>query len=120
MAVNLKIVLSQTALVYWVLSEERSGISIIYASIAGIISLSLPLGIQSMIGFISSGQVSTSVIVLVGFILIGILVTGGLQVMQLYLVEHIQQKLYARTAFEFAYSVPKMRLESLMASIRLN
>lgn len=88
----------------------------IYASIAGIISLSLPLGIQSMIGFVSSGQVSTSVIVLISFILVGILVTGGLQVMQLYLVEHIQQKLYARTAFEFAHSIPKMRLESLFGT----
>jgi ABC-type bacteriocin/lantibiotic exporter with double-glycine peptidase domain len=86
---------------------------VIYASIAGIISLSLPLGIQSMIGFVSSGQVSTSVIVLITFILIGILVTGGLTVMQLFLVEHIQQKLYARIAFEFAHRVPKMRLESL-------
>ncbi|QHT69436.1 ATP-binding cassette domain-containing protein [Rhodocytophaga rosea] len=88
----------------------------IYASIAGIISLSLPLGIQSMIGFVSSGQVSTSVVVLIAFILIGIMVTGGLTIMQLYLVEHIQQKLYASTAFEFAHRVPKMRLESLMGT----
>jgi ABC-type bacteriocin/lantibiotic exporter with double-glycine peptidase domain len=93
--------------------KREIGYIIIYASIAGIISLSLPLGIQSMIGFVSSGQVSTSVIVLITFILIGILVTGGLQVMQLFLVEHIQQKLYARTAFEFAHRIPKMRLESL-------
>lgn len=86
---------------------------LIYAGIAGVILLSLPLGIQSMIGFISSGQISTSVIVLIAFILLGILVSGGLQVMQLYLVEHIQQKLFARTAFDFASRIPKMRLEAL-------
>lgn len=85
----------------------------IYAGIAGVILLSLPLGIQSMIGFISSGQISTSVIVLIAFILLGILVSGGLQIMQLYLVEHIQQKLFAKTAFDFAGRIPKMRMEAL-------
>lgn len=85
----------------------------IYAGIAGIILLSLPLGIQSMIGFISSGQTSTSVIVLISFILLGIFISGGLQIMQLYLVEHIQQKLFAKTAFDFASRIPKMRMEAL-------
>lgn len=86
---------------------------IIYAGIAGVILLSLPLGIQSMIGFISSGQISTSVVVLIVFILLGILISGGLQIMQLYLVEHIQQKLFAKTAFDFAERIPKMRMEAL-------
>jgi ABC-type bacteriocin/lantibiotic exporter with double-glycine peptidase domain len=36
--------------------------------------------------------------------------------MQLYLVEHIQQKLFAKTAFEFAYNIPRMRIESLFAN----
>lgn len=87
----------------------------IYAAIAGIILLSIPLGIQSMIGFISSGQISTSVIILIVFVLFAILISGGLQIMQLYLVEHIQQKLFAKTAFDFAYRIPKMRMEALFS-----
>lgn len=87
----------------------------IYAAIAGIILLSIPLGIQSMIGFISSGQITTSVIVLIAFVLLGILISGGLQIMQLYLVEHIQQKIFAKTAFDFAYRIPKMRMEALFS-----
>jgi ABC-type bacteriocin/lantibiotic exporter with double-glycine peptidase domain len=97
------------------LLTERKEISyiMIYAVMSGLIYLSLPLGIQSLIGFVSSGQVSTSVIVLIFFILIGIVLSGGLQVMQLYLVEHIRQRLYARTAFEFASRLPNMRMESV-------
>ena len=38
---------------------------LIYAVLAGLISLSIPLGIQSIINFIQAGQVSTSWIVLV-------------------------------------------------------
>lgn len=87
----------------------------IYAAIAGIILLSIPLGIQSMIGFISSGQMTTSVVVLIVFILLGILISGSLQIMQLYLVEHIQQKIFARTAFDFAYRIPRMRMETLFS-----
>lgn len=94
---------------------ERKEISyiLVYAVMAGLITLALPLGIQSLIGFVSSGQVSTSVIVLIFFIMVALVLAGGLQIMQLYLVEHIRQRLYARTAFEFAARIPSMRLESV-------
>lgn len=42
-----------------------------YAIFAGIISLSLPLGIQAIINFIQSGRVSVSWILLVVFICFG-------------------------------------------------
>ena len=46
----------------------------LYSIIAGLISLSLPLGIQSIINFIQAGKVSTSWIVLVGVVVIGVAV----------------------------------------------
>jgi ABC-type bacteriocin/lantibiotic exporter with double-glycine peptidase domain len=96
-------------------SEKREIIYIyVYAIIAGIIGLSLPLGIQSIIGFISSGQISTSVVVLISFVILGVLITGGMQVMQLSLVEIIQQRLFTKTAFEFAFRIPKIRIESVL------
>jgi ABC-type bacteriocin/lantibiotic exporter with double-glycine peptidase domain len=93
--------------------EKREiGYVYLYASIAGLISLSLPLGIQSIIGFVSSGQVTTSLVVLITFIILGILITGFLQIAQISIVEHIQQRLFARTAFDFAYRIPKLNVES--------
>jgi ABC-type bacteriocin/lantibiotic exporter with double-glycine peptidase domain len=93
--------------------EKREiGYVYLYASIAGLISLSLPLGIQSIIGFVSSGQVTTSLVVLITFIILGILITGFLQIAQISIVEHIQQRLFARTAFDFAYRIPKLNIES--------
>ncbi|OON70342.1 peptidase domain-containing ABC transporter [Hymenobacter sp. CRA2] len=85
----------------------------VYASLTGLIALSLPLGVQSVIGFISSGAVSTSLIVLILFIVLGTLVVGALQVMQVYLVEFIQQRLFARVAFDFAVRLPRVRTEAL-------
>jgi ABC-type bacteriocin/lantibiotic exporter with double-glycine peptidase domain len=86
----------------------------IYAVAAGLISLILPLGIQSIIGFVSSGQVTVSVVVLITLIVVALMIVGGLQVMQLWLVEFIQQRLFARTAAEFAYRVPRFQAEALL------
>lgn len=96
-------------------SEKREIIYLyVYALVAGLISLSLPLGIQSIITFISSGQISVSVVVLIALIILALLVVGGLQVMQLWLVEFIQQRIFAKSAFDFAFRVPRFQSESLM------
>lgn len=97
------------------LASERRDITYlyVYAALAGLINLSLPLGVQSVIGFVSSGEVSTSLIVLIGFIVVGTLLAGGLQVMQVYLVEYIQQRLFARVALDFAVRLPRIRTEGL-------
>ena len=95
-------------------SERRDIIYLyIYAALAGLINLSLPLGVQSVIGFVSSGAVSTSLVVLIVFIVVGTLLVGGLQVMQVYLVEFIQQRLFARISLDFALRLPRVRTEDL-------
>lgn len=80
-----------------------------YAVINGLVNLSLPLGIQSIINFLQTGDISTSWIILVVIVLIGIAVSGLLQVLQLRIVENIQQDLFARSSFDFAYRLPKIK-----------
>ena len=101
---------------FWQLlaAEKREIVYLyIYAIIAGLISLSLPLGIQSIIAFVSSGQITMSVVVLITLIVLGLLIVGGMQIMQLWLVEYIQQRIFARTAFDFAHRVPRLQSEAL-------
>ena len=50
---------------------------------------------------------------LVSFIVAGTLLVGGLQVMQVYLVEFMQQRLFARLALDFAVRLPRVRTEAL-------
>ncbi|MBF9220864.1 peptidase domain-containing ABC transporter [Hymenobacter ruricola] len=96
-------------------AAERTDITYlyVYAALAGLISLSLPLGVQSVIGFVSSGAVSTSLVVLIGLIVLGTLLVGGLQIMQVTLVEYMQQRLMARMALDFAVRLPQVRAEAL-------
>ena len=107
--------LSPTRRLLRLLAVERRDIVYlyVYAALAGIINLSLPLGVQSVIGFVSSGALSTSLIVLIGFIVVGTLLVGGLQIMQVYLVEFIQQRLFARVALEVSLRLPRVRTEAL-------
>lgn len=79
-----------------------------YAIFIGIVNLTLPLGIQAIINYLQTGELTSSWVVLVGFVLIGIAITGLLQVLQLRIVENIQQDLFTRSAFEFAYRIPKI------------
>lgn len=97
------------------LENERQAITYIYiySVFTSLFSLTLPLGVQAIIGFVSNQQMSTSIAVLIFLIVLGSLVHGGLQFMQIRLVEHIQQRIFARTAFEFAYRVPRFKLEYL-------
>ncbi|MCR9172308.1 MAG: ATP-binding cassette domain-containing protein [bacterium] len=85
----------------------------IYAIFIGLINLSLPIGIQAIINLIQGGAVSTSWIVLIFFVVGGIALSGILQIKQLHITENLQQKVFSRAAFEFAYRVPRIRLERL-------
>jgi ABC-type bacteriocin/lantibiotic exporter with double-glycine peptidase domain len=84
-----------------------------YAIIAGLISLSLPLGIQAIINFIQSGRVSVSWIVLVILVVVGVALVGLLSLMQLRITENLQQKIFVRSSFEFAARLPKIKFEEL-------
>lgn len=84
-----------------------------YAIFSGLISLSLPLGIQAIINFIQSGRISTSWIMLVILVVLGVIFVGILSLMQLRITENLQQKLFVRSSFEFAFRLPKIKFEEI-------
>ena len=86
---------------------------VFYAIFAGLVSLSLPLGIQAIINLIQAGQVSISWIVLVVIVVIGVALVGILSLMQLRITENLQQKIFVRSSFEFSYRLPKIKFEEL-------
>ncbi len=97
------------------LSKDRKDIIYLYtyAILNGLVNLSLPLGIQAIIGLVLAGQVSTSWIILTMIVTIGIAVAGILQIVQLSITEILQQRIFAKSAFEFAYRIPRFNTESL-------
>jgi ABC-type bacteriocin/lantibiotic exporter with double-glycine peptidase domain len=97
------------------LSEEKKDIFYIltYAVFVGLISLTLPLGIQATVELVSGGVFFSSIYILIALVLLGVLASGGLQVMQITLVEYLQRRIFTKAAFEFTYRIPRMKAESL-------
>ena len=92
---------------------ERKEISAVYfyAILNGLIQLSLPLGVQAIIGFVLGASMRASLIVLIILVVTGVLVAGIMQVNQMKIIEKIQQKLFVRYAFAFAEHIPKLDLK---------
>lgn len=99
-----------------ILKLERKDIKqvLFYAVFSGLISLTLPLGIQAIINLIQGAQVSTSWIVLVILVTLGVAFVGILQLMQMRIIETIQQRIFMRASFEFTYRFPKIRMDQLL------
>lgn len=84
-----------------------------YAFFKGVIALSLPIGIQSIINLLQGGVVSSSWMVLVFVVIVGIALGGYMQLMQMRITETIQQKIFARAAFDFTYRIPRIKFEEI-------
>ena len=97
------------------LRVDRADISSIYfyAILAGLVQLSLPLGIQTIINFVLAGTISTSIVVLIFMVVSGTLIAGLLQVRQLQVIEKLKQKIFVRYSLEFADRIPKLDVEKM-------
>ncbi|MGJ8739055.1 peptidase domain-containing ABC transporter [Zobellia laminariae] len=84
-----------------------------YAIFAGLVNLSLPLGIQTIINLIQGAEISSSWILLVVLVTGGVAFGGILQIMQIRIVENMQQKIFTRASFEFTYRFPKIKMSEL-------
>jgi ABC-type bacteriocin/lantibiotic exporter with double-glycine peptidase domain len=99
-----------------VIRIEKKEVSAIYfyAILSGLIQLSLPLGIQAIINFAQvaagRGKLPSSMWILISLVVGGVLISGIVQVNQMKVVEKIQQRIFARYAFEFSFKIPRLKL----------
>lgn len=97
------------------LHPDRKTINYIflYAIVIGIFSLSIPLGITAVFNFLMNGAMYSSTYILIAFVLTGVVVAGILLIGQLSLVEYLEQKLFLKSALEFAYRLPRIKSKEL-------
>ncbi|RYY89011.1 MAG: ABC transporter ATP-binding protein [Chitinophagaceae bacterium] len=103
------------ARIFHLLREEKTDISSIYfyAIFNGLIQLTLPVGIQAIIGFVLAGSLSASLVVLISLIVTGVLLVGLLQMAQMKVIEKIQQTIFVRYAYAFASRIPRLNLQEV-------
>jgi ABC-type bacteriocin/lantibiotic exporter with double-glycine peptidase domain len=79
-----------------------------YATLAGALSLILPLAVGGIVQLVQGRLFLQPVIVLISFVILGTIIAGVLQIGILRVVERIQQRVFARMALEFAFRVPRL------------
>jgi len=93
------------------LERKEIGAIYFYAILGGLIQLSLPVGIQTIIGFILGATMSTSLKILIILVVAGVFVGGLLQINQMKIIEKIQQRIFVRFSFQIADRIPKLDLK---------
>lgn len=96
-----------------ILRPERKEITAIYfyAMFSGMIQLSLPLGVQAIIGYVMGGSMVTSIVLLVSLVVLGVMFAGIMQVNQMKIIEKLQQRVFVQYSFRFAERIPAVNLE---------
>lgn len=92
------------------LERREIGSIYFYAILSGLVQLSVPVGVQAIIGFVMGATLVTSIYVLTFLVVAGVLVVGILQINQMKIIEKIQQNIFTRNAFEFADKIPRFDL----------
>lgn len=97
------------------LEEEKNQVYAIYfyAVLNGIVALSLPLGIQAILNFILGGRITTSWVILVIIVALGVAFGGFLQISQMQISEKLQQRIFTKSGLSIAYRLPRVKTEVL-------
>ena len=92
--------------------EKQEIISVyFYAVLSGLVQLSVPIGVQAIIGFVLGASMVTSIYVLIVLVVLGVFLVGVFQMNQMKIIEKIQQRIFTMYAFEFAEKVPRFDLQ---------
>lgn len=84
-----------------------------YGLLLGLMSLSLPIGIQAIVNFIMMGQLSTSWVMLVIILTIALVLYSTFLILQVYVTEAVQQKMMVSSSFEFIYRLARIKKTSM-------
>ena len=83
-----------------------------YATLSGLVQLSVPIGVQAIIGFVLGASMVTSIYILIGLVVFGVVLVGIFQINTMKIIEKLQQNIFTRNAFEFAEVIPNLDLKA--------
>ncbi len=100
------------------LAQDKKDLAILllYTLFSSLFALSMPLASQALINTIASGFFLQPLVVLTSLVLFGLLFAGGIRVVELWLVEILQQRLFVSIALKLSDYLPKVDLHALLDS----
>ncbi len=100
---------------FGLLTQERRDIWVLvtYSVIAGLLGLVVPLSSQAIVNTVQLGVVTPQLIVLCVAVGVGMILLGIFTVMESYLIDLLQRRLFVRAALDVATRLPKIRMDAL-------
>lgn len=95
-------------------TKEKKDVTNIYfyAILNGLVQLSVPLGIQSIVSFVMGATMATSIYILIAFVVLGTWLVGYFRLKVMQIIEKIQQKIFVEFSIAFAEKLPKVNLSA--------
>jgi putative ABC transport system ATP-binding protein len=79
---------------------------LVYALFVGVLALATPLAVQSVVNTIAFGTLLQPLVVLTILLFVGLLIAGGLRLLETIVVEVTQRRLFARAASDISHRLP--------------
>ena len=100
---------------YYLIHAEKRDIWVLvtYSIISGLLSLIVPLSPQAIVNAVQLGVVTPQLIVLCIVVALGMIITGIFILLESYLVDLVQRRLFVRAALDVATRLPRIRLDAL-------
>ncbi|MBU3742777.1 MAG: hypothetical protein FGM24_10935, partial [Candidatus Kapabacteria bacterium] len=98
-----------------ILGAERHDIItvIAYSIFTSLLSLAVPLSSQAIVNAVALGVMNRQLVVLCAVVLVAMILLGIIAVLERYIVDMIQRRLFVRTSFDIVYRLPLIRSEAL-------
>ena len=92
------------------LQTERTDLALIFglAVGSGLLALSAPIAVQAVVNTVAMGGMGQPLAVLSMILFVFLAFSGAIYVLEAYLAEIIQRRLFVRLATDLAYRIPKM------------
>ncbi|RQO36782.1 ABC transporter ATP-binding protein [Chryseobacterium sp. KBW03] len=98
-------------LIRYITKEKKDVTNIyFYAILNGLVLLSVPLGIQSIVSFVMGATMTTSIYILIFFVVVGTWLAGYFRLKVIQIIEKIQQKIFVEFSIAIADKIPKADL----------
>ena len=81
-----------------------------YTSVSSLLSLSIPLAAQTLVNTIASGLFLQPLLILITLVFLGLLFNGLVRSLEIYLVEVLIQRVFARVALRVSSLLPKVTI----------
>ena len=85
------------------------GIIFVFALVVGLLAMATPLAVEALVNTVAFGRVMQPLFVLSGFLLLFLGFQAAIRLLQKYVAEMIQRRIFARAAADLVHRLPKIR-----------